>query len=173
MRLLTYQSQLVFNILNKGEIYRAKPSISFKKEYGALIEMLNLNCKCPIFTVVKGRKQNTSGRVSGSVRFEIEVPDELVKITEFSVWADFIYGVKFSKNSSYTKLLSTTDPSYTQKKHDDIIKELKTQKPFKEYQYPQVIIEEIRPEWIISTRKIKSSNQSIDVIEKFVNVFRQ
>ena len=59
----TYQSGAVMRILQSGKIYRASPSISFKKEYAALIDMLDLHCECPIFGVVRGRKQNTGGRV--------------------------------------------------------------------------------------------------------------
>ena len=52
----TYQSGAVMRILQSGKIYRASPSISFKKEYAALIDMLDLHCECPIFGVVRGRK---------------------------------------------------------------------------------------------------------------------
>ena len=45
----TYQSGAVMRILQSGKIYRASPSISFKKEYAALIDMLGLHCECPIF----------------------------------------------------------------------------------------------------------------------------
>ena len=38
----TYQSGAVMRILQSGKIYRASPSISFKKEYAALIDMLDL-----------------------------------------------------------------------------------------------------------------------------------
>ena len=51
----TYQSGAVMRILQSGKIYRASPSISFKKEYAALIDMLDLHCECPIFGVVRGR----------------------------------------------------------------------------------------------------------------------
>ena len=61
----TYQSSAVMRILQSGEVYWAKPSISFKGEYAALIDMLGLHCECPIFGVVHGRKQNTGGRGSG------------------------------------------------------------------------------------------------------------
>ena len=45
----TYQSGAVMRILQRGEVYWAKPSISFKGEYAALIDMLGLHCECPIF----------------------------------------------------------------------------------------------------------------------------
>mgnify|MGYP000594568451 CR=1 FL=1 len=76
-------------ILQSGKIYRASPSISFKKEYAALIDMLDLHCECPIFGVVRGRKQNTGGRVSGAVRIRLNVPREYVKLTEYTDWAIF------------------------------------------------------------------------------------
>ena len=57
----TYQSKLVLRILKAGEIYRAKPNLSLG-EYDALIDMLGLKCECPIFAVIKGRRQNTGAR---------------------------------------------------------------------------------------------------------------
>lgn len=83
----TYQSGAVMRILQRGEVYWAKPSISFKGEYAALIDMLGLHCECPIFGVVHGRKQNTGGRVSGAVRIRLNVPKEYVRLTEYSVWS--------------------------------------------------------------------------------------
>lgn len=53
----TYQSGAVMRILQSGKIYRASPSISFKKEYAALIDMLDLHCECPIFGVVRGESR--------------------------------------------------------------------------------------------------------------------
>jgi hypothetical protein len=86
----TYQSSAVMRILQSGEVYWAKPSISFKGEYAALIDMLGLHCECPIFGVVRGRKQNTGGRVSGAVRIRLNVPREYVRLTEYTVWVDFM-----------------------------------------------------------------------------------
>lgn len=68
----TYQSKLVLRILKAGEIYRAKPNLSLRGEYDALIDMLGLKCECPIFAVIKGRRQNTGGKVSGSVRLTLD-----------------------------------------------------------------------------------------------------
>ena len=92
----TYQSGAVMRILQSGKIYRASPSISFKKEYAALIDMLGLHCECPIFGVVRGRKQNTGGRVSGAVRIRLNVPREYVKLTEYTDWADFLDNFKYT-----------------------------------------------------------------------------
>ena len=41
----TYQSKLVLRILKAGEIYRAKPNLSLRGEYDALIDMLGLDRK--------------------------------------------------------------------------------------------------------------------------------
>ena len=55
----TYQSGAVMRILQSGKIYRASPSISFKKEYAALIDMLDLHCECPIFGVVRSEEHTS------------------------------------------------------------------------------------------------------------------
>ena len=104
MILQTYQSKVVLRTLKNGEVYRAKPNLSLRREYDALIDMLGLHCECPVFAVVKGKKQNTGGKVSGSVRLTLDVPEEFVHITEYGVWADFIYAFKFSKPGNYKVL---------------------------------------------------------------------
>lgn len=172
MRLVTYQSENVLKILQQGKIYRAKPSISFKKEYQALMEMTKLKCDCPVFAVVKGKKQNTSGRVSGSIKMELEVPVGKIKFTEFSVWANFMYGVKFAKGTGYKKISIDGHSEVSQKDHDQTIKELSTQKSLKKYVYPQALLEEIQPEWLISYKKMHSSQGIISAMEKLKNIFR-
>ena len=76
----TYQSNLVLRILKSGEVYRAKPNLGLRGEYNALIDMFGLHCECPIFAVVKGKKQNTGGKVSGSVRLTLDVPMEHIRL---------------------------------------------------------------------------------------------
>lgn len=53
MTLQTYQSKLVLRILKSGDTYRAKPNLTLRGEYDALIDMLGLHCECPIFAVIK------------------------------------------------------------------------------------------------------------------------
>ena len=174
MILETYQSMAVLNILKKDEIYRAKPSISFKGEYAALVDMLGLNCQCPIFTVVKGRKQNTGGRVSASVRLTLNVPEDKIKLTEYSRWADFMYSFKYTKAADYSKLKPDCE-EITVRHFQEIITDLKKQRPMPRYKYPQAILEEIRPEWLVSYRLMSggSTDKKETVKEKFLNIFRK
>lgn len=153
MIVITYQSVQVLKTLHRGEIYRAKPSISFKGEYAALIDMLGLKCNCPVFGVVKGKKQNTGGKVSGSVKLILDIPDKYIKLTEFSVWADFLEAYKYTKKGNYKKIiLESTE--MTQKRYDGIMTELKEQKKLADYIYPQVILEKINPVWLKSYKYI-------------------
>ena len=64
MTVISYQSKLVLRILKAGETYRAKPNLTLRGEYNAMIDLLGLHCECPIFGVLKGKKQNTGGKVS-------------------------------------------------------------------------------------------------------------
>ena len=174
MILETYQSKQVLDILKAHEIYKAYPSISFKGEYGALIKMLDLKCDCPIFTVVKGRKQNTHGRVSSSVKLTLNVPDEKVKLTEYGVWADFMYCYKFTKQGDFTKLRPDCN-EVSVRKFTSILENLKTQRPLESYQYPQAILEYIDPKWLTEYKVINSHAKSEvwDFVEKIFNIFRK
>lgn len=173
MILQTYQSQAVLKILHRGEIYRAKPSISYRGEYAALVDILGLRCDCPVFCVVKGRKQNTSGRVSASVRLTLDVPDKHVKLTEFSVWADFLYAYKNSKKNDYRHLLPDTE-ELTQREYAQLIQDLKNQRKLKEYVYPQAILEKINPKWLKGYKIVLGKNTgSAEAMERFRNLFRK
>ncbi len=168
----TYQSQAVLNILKKGRIYRAKPSISFRREYAALIEILDLDCECPIFGVIKGRKQNTSGKVSASVKLTLDVPDKFVKLTEFSVWADFLYAIKFTKQGNYRSLKMEYE-DITSKQLQKIIEDLKNQRDPSKYEVPQVILEKINPEWLIRYKNHYGKPSTMEKWEQFCNKFRK
>ena len=177
MILETYQSKQVLDILKSGEIYRAYPSISFKGEYAALIKMLDLNCECPVFTVVKGRKQNSHGRVSSSVKLILDVPDDKIKLTEFSVWADFMYCFKFTKPSDFTKLRPDCN-EISIRKYMGIMDDIKNQRPIESYHYPQAILEYIDPKWLIdyktfSSRASHVKSETWDLLEKITNIFRK
>ena len=168
----TYQSSAVMRILQKGEIYRAYPSISFRKEYAALIDMLNLHCECPVFGVVAGRKQNTGGRVSAAVRIRLNVPNEYVKLTEYNVWADFMENCKYTKPNDYkTIIVAASDINSAE--HKKLIENLRDQRPLKEYKVPQAILEYIDPRWVIQFKTIKHSREQEDRRERFLNRFRR
>lgn len=175
MILETYQSTAVLNILRKGEVYRANPSISFRGEYAALIHMLGLNCRCPIFTVVKGRKQKTAGRISASVKLTLNVPDDKIKLTEYGVWADFMYSYKFTRGGDYTKLKPDCE-EITNRRFQSILSDLRTQRPLSSYKYPQAILEEIQPGWLVSYKMMgeREANSHHDSMkERILNLFRK
>ena len=157
MKIVTYQSAAVWRILKQNRVYRAFPSLKYKNEYAALIDMLGLHCVCPVFGVLPGHRQNTNGKVSASYRLVLEVPDEKVKLTEYAVWADFIYHSQYSKPDDYTRL--TPDcTEISQKDYTALIDDLKAQRTEKEYKVPQVVLEEILPEWVISAKDMSKLN---------------
>lgn len=168
----TYQSIAVMKILKSGKIYRAKPSITYKAEYAALIDMLGLSCECPVFGVVRGRKQNTGGRVSGSVRIRLNVPNEFVKLTEYPVWADFLYNFKFTNPQDYTSIIVGTE-DVNSAKHSAVVQDLKTQRPLSKYAVPQAILEYIDPKWVVRYKIIRTSREQEDKREAFWNRFRR
>lgn len=173
MKLITYQSIAVLKILEGKRVYRANPSISFKKEYGALIKLLNLKCSCPIFTVVKNKKHNTSGKISGSVRLVLDVPNEFVKLTEFGVWADLMFNLKYTRDDSVFKLTSIGHDIIGEEQLKANMEHIKTQKRLEQYKYPQAVLEEIRPEWLESYSLINKSKEKISFLEKIGNIFRK
>lgn len=168
----TFQSKAVLRILTGGEIYRAKPSLSYKGEYAALIDILNLKCDCPIFGVLKGRKQNTSGKVSSSVKLTLDVPDKFIHLTEYSVWADFLYAYKFTKPGNY-RVLKPDAEEIGVRHYREIIEDLKNQRKPSAYQYPQVVLEKINPKWLKSYRLNIGSSAFQNKKEEFKNWFRR
>lgn len=151
MIIQTYQSKLVLKILNSGETYRAKPNLTLRGEYAALIDMLGLKCECPIFGVIKGKKQNTGGKVSGSFRLTLEVPDEYVHITEYSEWADFLYAYKYTSPNNYKNLRPDCE-ELSVRRYNEILLNLKHQKKPADYECPQVVLEKIDPAWLKSVK---------------------
>lgn len=143
----TYQSKVVLRILKSGEVYRAKPNLGLRGEYDALIDLLGLKCECPIFGVLKGKRQNTGGKVSGSVRLTLDVPDSFIHLTEYEEWADFLYAFKFSKPGNY-KVLRPDCEEISIRRYEELMESLKRQKKPSEYQCPQVVLECIRPDWL-------------------------
>ncbi len=149
MIIQTYQSKLVWKVLKSGEIYRAKPNLTLRGEYEALIDLLGLRCECPVFGVVKGRKQNTGGKVSGAVRLTLDVPDHEVRLTEYEVWADFLYAYKFTRPGNY-KALRPDCEEISSRRYADILEDLQTQRSPSAYRCPQAVLEKIDPAWVKS-----------------------
>ena len=151
MIIQTYQSQLVLPTLHAGEAYRAKPNLGLRGQYNALIDMFGLHCECPIFAVVKGKRQNTGGKVSGSVRLTLDVPDEAVHLTEYDEWADFLYAFQFTKPGNYRSLRPDCE-EISVRRYNQILENLQYQKKLNQYACPQVVLEKIEPEWLKSVK---------------------
>ena len=147
----TYQSGLVLRTLKSGQVYKAKPNLGLRGEYDALVDMFGLHCECPIFAVVKGKRQNTGGKVSSSVRLTLDVPDPYVHLTEYSEWADFLYAFKFTKPGNY-KVLRPDCEEITVRRYNQIMENLKYQKKPGQYDCPQVVLEKIEPDWLKSVK---------------------
>lgn len=169
MTIQTYQSKLVLKILRSGETYRAKPNLSLRGEYQAMIDLLELRCECPIFGVVKGKKQNTGGKVSGSVQLTLEVPDSYVHLTEYGEWADFLYAFKYTKPNNFRSLRPDCE-EITVRRYNEILENLQTQKPLSEYKCPQVILEKIKPEWLKGAKVMHDSNLFQAIAEKLKRI---
>lgn len=149
MIVITYQSKLVLRVLKSGETYRAKPNLSLRGEYDALIDLLGLKCECPIFGVLKGKRQNTGGKVSDSVRLTLDVPEKYIHLTEYEVWADFLYAYQFAKPNNYKSLRPDCE-ELTVRRYNEILADLKKQKKPSKYRCPQVVLEKINPAWLKS-----------------------
>lgn len=147
MIIQTYQSRLVLKTLEAGEIYQAKPNLLLKGEYQALIDLLGLQCECPIFGVVKGKKQNTGGKVSGSVQLTLDVPEEFVHLTEYGEWADFLYAYRYTVPGNYKSLRPDCE-EITVRRYNEILENLKCQKKLSQYECPQAVLEKIDPAWL-------------------------
>ena len=136
MIIQTYQSNLVLRTLKAGDVYRAKPNLGLRGEYDALIDMFGLHCECPIFAVIKGRKQNTGGKVSGSVRLTLDVPDDQIHLTEYSEWADFLYVFKYTRPGNYKSLRPDCE-EISVRDYNQLIEKLKLQKKPSQYDCPR------------------------------------
>ena len=80
----------------------------------------------------------------------LEVPNEKVKLTDYPVWADFMFAMKYTNKSNYHKIsMVSSETEVSQKMLDKMIRSLKEQKRPGEYKIPQAVMEEIRPEWLV------------------------
>jgi hypothetical protein len=147
---ITYQSTTVLKILKSNKIYRAHRNFRFDKAYSALSDILDLDCECPVFGCLALCKKRFDGKVSSSKKLLLNVPKKHLKLTEFSVWADFLYCQKFTKPKDYTAVATNTD-EVQQRFLDTLMVDLRIQRRPSSYNVPQVIMKEIRPEWLITT----------------------
>ena len=160
----------VMRILQSGKIYRASPSISFKKEYAALIDMLDLHCECPIFGVVRGRKQNTGGRVSGAVRIRLNVPREYVKLTEYTDWRIFSDNFKYTNPNDHSTIIVGSSGCEVFD-HLRVVESLKHQRHLFQ-KNAAGDFEYIDPKWVVRYKVITNTREQEDRKEHRLNFFR-
>ena len=82
------------------------------------------------------------------MRLTLDVPDEYVHLTEYSVWADFMYAYRFSNPSNYKSLRADCE-ELTVRRYNEILEDLRTQRKPSQYDTPQVVLEKIRPQWLL------------------------
>ena len=83
------------------------------------------------------------------MRLVLDVPDKFVHLTEYGVWADFLYAFKFTNPANYKSLRPDCE-ELTVREYNDILKNLKEQRKPSQYKCPQVVLEKINPTWIKS-----------------------
>lgn len=138
----------MLNIIKSGRVYRAHKNLRFDYAYRSLIDILHLNCESPIFGCLKYHRKCTNGRVSDSVKLTLNVPNQFIYLTEYAVWADFMYSLRFTKPNHYKKIVLDNE-EMNQRTMNRLIYQLKKQRSPWSYRVPQVILEEIRPEWLV------------------------
>ncbi len=93
--------------------------------------------------------------MSTSVLLTLDVPKEYVKLTEYGVWADFMFAMQYTKESNPLEIDISPDGEITQLRLNQIIADLQQQRRPWSYRVPQAILEEIRPEWLVRYKKVE------------------
>lgn len=160
----TYQSHVVLETLQNGQNYYARRNLGFDAAYQGLIHLLGLqHCVSPIFGYLKGHKGCTDGKISSSVLLTLNVPDECVWLTEYNVWADYMYCVMhYTHPHNHTRVIPNEE--YSQRRFDALQKNLKEQRSPSHYEIPQAVMESIKPEWLIS-----ASSKPLSPLHRFVH----
>lgn len=165
MIIRTYQSRAVLEILRQGQVYRAHKNLGFNIVYQGLINLLGLHCDAPIFGYLKGHRRCTNGKISSSVLLTLDVPPECVWLTEYSVWADYMYCVIHYTLPTNRESV-TPNEEITQRQYRHIINDLKNQRSPSHYAVPQTVMEKIQPEWLIDV-----SNHAHSPLRRFLEKF--
>lgn len=171
IRVYTYQSSAVVRKLKNNKVYIAKPEKGMFQDYGeynpylSLIKVLGLKGG-PIFgalSIDMLDQMMEASELEDSDRnklLTLNVPKNEVKLTEYYDWTDYIYALD--------------DPIGFEKSGGISLSELENllrdQRSESSYEVPQVVIDKIKPEWIVS-----NINESIDIknsaIEKAISFF--
>ena len=145
----TYQSMLVLRKLTAGEVYRPLPSLSLDRAYRCLADMLGLKCDCPVFGVLRFHRKCSDGKGASSVKLTLNVPDDHVGVRGSRVWDDSLFNLEYTQPSACTRIDPAFSSECSQQKLSGLIHSLKHQKRPFQYRVPQVVLEEIRPEWLV------------------------
>ena len=167
----TYQHPNVVKQLENGNTYRAsldRVSRTLKQPYSNLMKLFNLR-SCPIFGCKDIYDAQYMADVSGVdynyPLLHLRVPESEIKCLHYHDWDDYIYALDDVEGFE----------EQTGRKAEEVIKELEksfvdnmdTEPNFFDYNECQIILDEIRPEWVVK-KKVEEDYASKDDILAFV-----
>ena len=85
-----------------------------------------------------------------------------------------MYSFKFTKATDYSRLKPDCE-EISVRRYQEIIADIKKQRPLSSYKFPQAILEEIQPDWLVSYKLMGggSNGRTETVKEKILNIFRK
>lgn len=163
----TIQTGEVMKKLLKGEVYEASyDNASFKRDYKVLANLLwgDTNI-CPIFGAGCGKSDlfedcwNPTRYIitRDVINIKLEVPDSEIIHGEFYIWSDVMYYLAFAEiNENYDRdsLKIVDNDEITQQEFDDIVDVFLSNLQENKFEYMQIILKYIKPEWVISYEDI-------------------
>lgn len=158
-------------ILQSGKIYRASPSISFKKEYAALIDMLDLHCECPLFW--RGARQKAEYRWTrfGCGAHPSQCSARIREADEYTDWADFLDNFKYTNPNDYSTII-VGSLVVKSSDHLRVVESLKHQRHLFQYKCRSRFWEYIDPKWVVRYKVITNTREQEDRKEHRLNFFR-
>lgn len=163
--LVTIQSDIVYNTLQSGNVYKADYNkIGYKQyvnQYKKLAEYLGLN-SCPIFCI-KPEDTKLFADVSGArghnedngTLLELRVPKSVINVIDYYDWSDYLF-YSSGEFDDYLEL----EPDEALNNIDKYVRKTI------DIEYPQIIIDEIKPEWLIKRSTLNESKKDFENFEK-------
>jgi hypothetical protein len=163
--LVTVQSDIVYNTLQSGNVYKADYNkIGYKQyvnQYKKLAEYLGLN-SCPIFCI-KPEDTKLFADVSGArghnenngTLLELRVPKSVINVIDYYDWSDYLF-YSSGEFDDYLEL----EPDEALNNIDKYIRKTI------DMEYPQIIIDEIKPEWLIKHSTLNESKKDFENFEQ-------
>lgn len=146
VKVYTYQGSEVVDILNSGTTYYADYNKGIFKNatdnpYRHLAKALSLS-NCPIFASTSKAKLDYMMEASGLdgeyTLLTLNVPRSEIKMTDYYDWTDYIYYYVDQEE----------DIEMSKEEYEDYLRSKMTK--LKGFTYPQVILDRIEPDWVIS-----------------------